>query len=70
MLRNGVINAICCDEMPQTNSVDNKWQENGDKHLRYLGQNLPVILSEKSKAKSYFYPWTAMNIEVLHFMCV
>jgi hypothetical protein len=53
MLRNGVINAICCDEMPQTNSVDNIGQENTDKHSSYSDQKFPVILSEKSKAKSF-----------------
>jgi hypothetical protein len=56
MLRNGVMNAICCDEMQQTNSVDNKLQENADKHTGYSGQKLPVTLSEKSKAKSFLLP--------------
>jgi hypothetical protein len=56
MLRHGVINAICCDEMPQTISVDNKWQEITVKHSSCSGQKLPVVLSEKSKAVSFLLP--------------
>jgi hypothetical protein len=69
VLRNGVLEAICSDEMPQTTSVDNKWQESTVKYPSYSGQKL---LSEKSKAiYNFFYPLTVIDIEVLlHLMCV